>query len=80
MIEPPSLEIAVLVLGMVILMFEAFAQQIDKRTLAFVAIGGLIAILICTFLLAPGPSSDQASGFWSFYTADPLAIFFKRFY
>src|SRR2546428_3841350 len=79
MIEPSSLEIAVLVLGMVILMFEAFAQQIDKRTLAFVAIGGLVAILVCTFFLAPGPSSNQASGFWTFYTADPLAIFFKRF-
>jgi NADH-quinone oxidoreductase subunit N len=79
MIEPPSLEIAVLVLGIVILMFEAFAQQIDKRALAFVAIGGLVAILICTFFLAPGPSLNQASGFWTFYTADPLAIFFKRF-
>src|SRR5438132_7278887 len=79
MIEPPSLEIAVLVLGMVILMFEAFAQQIDKRTLAFAAIGGLVAILICTFFLARGPSFNQASGFLTFYTADPLAIFFKRF-
>src|SRR2546426_12700395 len=79
MIEPSSLEIVVLVLGMVILMFEAFAQPIDKRTLAFVAIGGLVAVLICTFFLAPGPSSNQASGFWTFYTADPLAIFFKRF-
>lgn len=79
MIEPSSLEIVVLILGMAILMCEAFAQQIDKRTLAFIAIGGLIAILIGTFFLAPGPSSNQAIGFWSFYTADPLAIFFKRF-
>ena len=79
MIGPSSLEIAVLVLGMDILMFEAFAQEIDKRTLAFVAIGGLVAVLVCTFFLAPGPSSNQASGFWTFYTADPLAIFFKRF-
>jgi hypothetical protein len=22
---------------------------------------------------------DQSTGFWSFYTADPLSIFFKRF-
>ena len=79
MIPAPSLEIAVLVLGMVILMLEAFAERIDKRTLAFVAIGALIAVLIGTWFLGPSPAPNQATGFWSFYTADPLAIFFKRF-
>ncbi len=79
MIPPPSLEIAVLVLGMVILMLEAFAERIDKRTLAFAAIGALTAVLISTWFLAPSPAQEQATGFWSFYTADPLSIFFKRF-
>ena len=79
MIRPPNLEIAVLVLGMVILMFEAFLKNVDKRALAFAAIGGLIAVLIATWFLAPSPVHAQASGFWSFYTADPLSIFFKRF-
>jgi NADH-quinone oxidoreductase subunit N len=79
MIPAPSLEIAVLVLGMVILMLEAFAERIDKRTLAFAIIGALTAVLIGTWFLAPSPAPDQATGFWSFYTADPLSIFFKRF-
>jgi NADH-quinone oxidoreductase subunit N len=79
MIAPPNLEIAVLVLGMVILMFEAFLKNVDKRALAFAAIGGLTAVLITTWFLGPSPIVDQASGFWSFYTADPLSIFFKRF-
>jgi NADH-quinone oxidoreductase subunit N len=78
MIPPPNLEIAVLVLGMVVLMFEAFATKIDKRILAFAAIVGLTIVLIATFFLAPN-APEQASGFWSFYTADPLSIFFKRF-
>lgn len=79
MIPPPNLEIAVLVLGVVILMFEAFLKNIDKRALAYAAIGGLTAVLIATWFLGPSPMVDQASGFWSFYTADPLSIFFKRF-
>ena len=79
MIAPPNLEIAVLVLGMMLLMFEAFADKIDKRVFAFAGILGLITVLIGTFYLAPVPQIDQPTGFWSFYTADPLSIFFKRF-
>lgn len=78
-IQPPSLEIAVLVLGMLLLMFEAFIARIDKRTLAVAAIAALATVLVATFFLVPNPFPDQATGFWSFYVADPLAIFFKRF-
>src|SRR5262249_35632695 len=73
------LEIAVLVLGMVTLMVEAFATKIDKRILAFAAIAALAIVLLASFFVAPFPSPDQATGFWSFYTADRLAIFFKQF-
>ena len=79
MIPARNLEIAVLVLGMLVLLLEAFVERIDKRTLAFAAIGGLIAVLIGTWFLEPGPALVSATGFWSFYTADPLSIFFKRF-
>jgi NADH-quinone oxidoreductase subunit N len=79
MINAPELEIAVLVLGMVILMFEAFTKNIDKRFLAFAGITGLATVLVASFFVAPGPSADQAIGFWTFYTADPLSIFFKQF-
>jgi NADH-quinone oxidoreductase subunit N len=79
MITAPMLEIAVLVLGMVILMVEAFAAKIDKRILAFAGIGGLAIIFLASFFVAPFPSPNQATGFWSFYTADRLSIFFKQF-
>jgi NADH-quinone oxidoreductase subunit N len=79
MITAPLLEIAVLVLGMVILMIEAFAGKIDKRVLAFAAITGLAIVLLASFFVAPSPSPTHATGFWNFYTADRLAIFFKQF-
>src|SRR3954467_15213313 len=75
----PSLEIAVLVLGVLVLLFETFADKMDKRTFAFTAMLGLSAVLVASFFLAPPPSLTAETGFWSFYTADPLAIFFKRF-
>jgi NADH-quinone oxidoreductase subunit N len=78
-IPAPQLEIAVLVLGMVILMVEAFATKIDKRVLAFAAIAGLTAVFVASFFVAPAPSPDQAPGLWNFYTADELAVFFKQF-
>jgi NADH-quinone oxidoreductase subunit N len=79
MITAPELEIAVLVLGMAILMVEAFVLKIDKRVLAFVAICGLIVVLIASFFAAPAASSEHATGLWNFYAADRLAIFFKQF-
>ena len=79
MITAPELEIAVLILGMVILMFEAFAPEMEKRLLAFAGILGLAAVLVISFFIVPSPSADLATGFWSFYTADSLSIFFKRF-
>src|SRR6059036_176405 len=78
MITAPELEIGVLVLGMVILMLEAFATEIDKCFLAFAEITGLAAVLAASFFVAP-IGLDQATGFWSFYTADRLSIFFKQF-
>ena len=78
MIPAPNLEIAVIVLGVLILLLETFGTGSDKRALGYAAIGGLTMILIATFFLQPNPESTP-SGFWAFYTADPLAIFFKRF-
>src|ERR1700704_4489383 len=78
-ITAPTLEIEVLVLGLFVLMVEAFFERIDKRTLAYTAIFGLIAVLAASFFLTPAPMDVANTGFWSFYTADPLAVFFKRF-
>ena len=79
MIAARSLEIAVLIAGMLILMAEAFAPRIEKRTLAFAGMGALAAVFVATWFLEPNPAVETVSGFWSFYTADPLSIFFKRF-
>jgi NADH-quinone oxidoreductase subunit N len=78
MIGAYLLEIAVVVLGLLVLMIEAFAERIDKRSLALTAIVGLTAVLVATFFVAAPPAAE-ATGFWSFYAADSLAIFFKRF-
>jgi NADH-quinone oxidoreductase subunit N len=78
MIPAPALEIAVLVWGLILLLVEAFAGQRDRRGLALAAIFGLGVVLIGSFFLAPPPPA-ATTGFWSFYAADPLAIFFKRF-
>ena len=78
-ITAPELEIAVLVLGIVILLVEAFATEIDKRILAFAAIASLAVVLLASFFVAPFPPPEQATGLWSFYTADRLSIFFKQF-
>jgi NADH-quinone oxidoreductase subunit N len=78
MIPAPALEIAVLVWGLILLLVEAFAGQRDRRSLALAAIAGLGVVLIASFFLVPAPPA-ATTGFWSFYAADPLAIFFKRF-
>ncbi|HZE13917.1 MAG TPA: NADH-quinone oxidoreductase subunit N [Chthoniobacterales bacterium] len=78
-IVAPSLEVAVLVLGVLVLLFETFADQIDKRTFAYTAMLGLATVLVASFFLAPQAPDTADMGFWSFYAADPLAIFFKRF-
>ena len=78
MIPAPALEIALLSWGLILLLAEAFAGKMNRRPFAFGGIVGLAIVLIASFFLAPPPPAS-ASGFWSFYSADPLAIFFKRF-
>src|SRR5256714_8913239 len=78
-IPAPHLEIDVLVLGIAVLLLETFAAKIDKKIFAYTGIIGLTLVLVATFFLSPDSSTPQASGFWNFYTADALSIFFKRF-
>jgi NADH-quinone oxidoreductase subunit N len=78
-ISAPALEIDVLVLGLFVLLIESFYERIDKRSLAFTAIFGLAIVFAVSFFLTPAPVQVATTSFWNFYTADPLAIFFKRF-
>ena len=78
-IPAPSLEIAVLLLGVGILLVETFAANIDKKVFAYAGIVGLTIVLIASFFLSPVQSAHDETGFWNVYTADALSIFFKRF-
>ncbi|CAN5317451.1 NADH-quinone oxidoreductase subunit N [soil metagenome] len=73
------LEAATVVLGLTLLMLEAFLERADRRVLAWVGIAGLGGILVATFCAtgAPDVPAHELSSFWSFYAADKLAIFYK---
>src|SRR5437870_8735026 len=77
MISAPYLEIAVIVLGTIILLVESFASQLDRRFLGYAALFGLAMIFIATFLVAPHSSTAPAP-FWNFYSSDAASLFFKR--
>jgi NADH-quinone oxidoreductase subunit N len=77
MIAPIFLEIAVLLTGLFLLIYESFADDREKTFVAGMGIAGLSIVLIASFFAAPVASFP--GGAWThFYTADPLALFFKR--
>ncbi|MGA3170124.1 MAG: NADH-quinone oxidoreductase subunit N [Chthoniobacteraceae bacterium] len=73
MITPALLEIAVVVTGIFLLIYESFANDREKGFVAGMGITGLSIVFIASFFVVHG---GGASG--RFYTADALAIFFKR--
>lgn len=75
MIVPYFLEGFVVILGIVLLMTDAFSK-IDKNIVAWTAVVWLALIFVGTFFLAPVPEAWSLSGF---YVLDPYALFFKRF-
>jgi NADH-quinone oxidoreductase subunit N len=77
MISAPYLEVAVLVLGTVILLIESFASKLDRRYLGYAALVGLTLIFLATFRVAPQTATSSAP-FWDFYSADTTSLFFKR--
>jgi NADH-quinone oxidoreductase subunit N len=77
MISAPYLEVAVLVLGGIILLVESFASQLDRRFLAYAALCGLGVIFLATFFVAP-QLPTTSSPLWNFYSADAISLFFKR--
>lgn len=77
MISAPYLEVAVLVLGAIILLVESFASQLDRRFLAYAVLCGLGVIFLATFFVAP-QSSTASTPLWNFYSADAISLFFKR--
>ncbi len=81
--SPISLEIAVVILGVLLLFIEMFADRLDKKNLAWIGIVGLSAVFILSFYATIPPDAPSASGiapsYHSFYSSDAQAMFFKRF-
>ena len=77
MISALYLEVAVLVLGSALLLVESFSTGIDRRLLGYAALLGVAIIFTATFFVAPASASASAP-LWSFYSADALALLFKR--
>ena len=72
MIAPAFLEVAVLITGIFLLIYESFAEDRDKNFIAVMGIAGLSVVFIASFFAVQTPTSQ-------FYTADAFALFFKRF-
>jgi NADH-quinone oxidoreductase subunit N len=80
---PLSLEAAVLIVGLLLLVFEMFVPSVERETLAWAGIAGLGAVFVLSFFAGFAPESFEPGAilpaYRSFYSADPLAMFFKRF-
>ena len=74
---PITLDLAVLALGLVLLLLEAFDDTKKKSFLGWISVLGIAAIFGFSFLAAP--QTDVGSQLAPFYSGDALALFFKRF-
>ncbi len=77
-IPPITLEIIVLVLGLFLLLAESFSKSESKSILAKSAIFVLLWVFGFSFFTTGNPDPIPLKGFWSFYSADAIAMFFKR--
>jgi len=79
MIQPVFLEVAVLITGLFLLIYESFAEDRDKGFVAGMGIAALTLVLIASFFVVPAVNgAGPLPGYLRFYGADALALFFKR--
>ena len=71
------LEFAVVGLGIVLLLAEAFVDRTNKDYLAYLGSAGLFVILLLSFLPLQGPAPGSSDA--AFITSDILSVFFTRF-
>ncbi len=71
-----TLEVAVLILGLLMLIAEAFSKRADRSHMAGYAIFVLLALIGYSFFTQAEPA--EATGYWKFYSADATSLFFKR--
>lgn len=75
---PIILDITVLAVGLILLLWEAFADDREKNFLGWFAILGIGAAFAFSFFVKPYDFSDMPQ-LAQFYSGDALAIFYKRF-
>jgi NADH-quinone oxidoreductase subunit N len=71
------LEIAVVVLGILLLLAEAYTDRTNKNYLAWLGSLGLFGVLLLSFFPMHGPAAGTAAA--SFVIHDPVSVFFVRF-
>jgi len=81
---PPASDIALLVpelwlaaLGLVLLGVDLFVGEQNKRTVGWVAVGGLLLALVPTWGLAGAVHRPGTTVFFGSYAVDGFAVFFK---
>lgn len=73
-----ALEVIVLILGVLMLLAEAFARRADRSHMARYAIGVLAIVLGFSFFPTAAPEVITSGSYWNFYSIDATAMFFKR--
>ena len=69
-----------LVLGLLLLLVEMFAEKLDKRVIAYMGITGLATVLLLSLAAAEAwPGREMPAVYGAFYSADALALYVKRF-
>jgi NADH-quinone oxidoreductase subunit N len=74
-VNPLYLESIVVLLGILLLMGDAFLPNLNKKLFAYAGALGLAGVLFLTFLPLQSLQGPSAA----FYTTDLVALFFKRF-
>jgi NADH-quinone oxidoreductase subunit N len=73
-----TLEITVLLLGLFMIISEAFSKTPDRSHLAKIAIAVLLALTGFSFFTIQAPTEVTPGSMWNFYSTDAAAMFFKR--
>ncbi len=73
-----TLEVVVLVLGMLMIFAEAFAKTADRSHMARYAVGVLLALIGFSFFTIAPPAEPPPGSYWNVYSVDVAAMFFKR--
>jgi len=72
-----SLEIAVVALGIVLLLVEAYSDRSNKNYLSYLGAAGLFGVLVLSFFPMHAPAAGTPAS--AFITQDILSVFFVRF-